>query len=85
MFLKSLAVIFNVLALLTIILIINDTGVPSPKEEGFWYILVFSATPIVNLIYIFFTKSDTWLSLYFKRKSAEERKRIRDLESNSQG
>jgi hypothetical protein len=42
-------------------------------------LFLFALTPLVNLIYIFFGSGESWLTLYFKRKAMEEKKKIDEL------
>lgn len=82
---KTVAAILNVLLLVWCIILIVDEGVPSPSKETFYFLLfvVMFSTPIVTLPTLFLGAGQSWLSLYFKRKAAEERKRIAELESET--
>jgi len=81
---RIIAGIFNFLCIFLLIVLIAKNGFPNPNKEGLAFLLVtlMLVTLILNLIYILFSKSEGWLSLYFKRKAAEERKRITELEAN---
>jgi len=39
-----------------------------------------SVSSILSILAVWFVKSESWIGLYFKRKAAEERKRIAELE-----
>jgi hypothetical protein len=64
--------------------LLGKQGFPNPNKEGIAFLLVILIllTPIINLIYLLFMKGESWLSLYFQRKAAEERKRITELKAN---
>ncbi len=54
-------------------------------DDGAWSILFFFATLalIIASAYLIFSikNADDWLSLFFKRKALEEKKKITDLEN----
>ena len=56
-------------------------------DEGFSsdylgvYLLMFSSL-ILNLFVIIFGNGNNWLSLYFKRKAIEEKKKIAEIEKS---
>lgn len=82
------AIILNVLLLISLGLVVQVGGIPSPGEgeRVFIFFLLVVVTPIFTLLTLFLSRSESWLSLYFKRKAAEERKRIAEIknEENSQ-
>ncbi len=68
--------------LATLIFLIIMTIVDTPRGgEVFALLLVYSLI-ILNIMYILFSKTDkeTWLTLYFKRKALEEKKKIKTLQ-----
>jgi uncharacterized integral membrane protein len=83
---RILAFILNVLLLITDVILIATRDIPSPSKETFYFplLVVMLSTPIVTLLTLFLATGPSWLSLYFKRKAAEERKRIAELESEAE-
>jgi hypothetical protein len=79
------AAILNTLLLVSCIVLIADEGIPSPSKEtlGFLLFVIMFSTPIVTVLTLFLGTGQSWLSLYFKRRAAEERKRIAELESET--
>lgn len=77
------AIILNVLLLLVVAIVVPYEGVPSPSEHlvEFMMVLIVLVTPIFTLLTFLLGSPQSWLSLYFKRRAAEERKRIAQLES----
>ena len=73
---RKIAIGLNILLLITVAMIfINDLTATNST-----FLLLFSiATPVFSIIALYATSSDSWLALYFKRKAAEERKRISEL------
>jgi hypothetical protein len=43
-------------------------------------VLVFAA-PVASLLALWLSGAEDWISLYFRRKAAEEKRRIADLDS----
>ena len=54
----------------------------NPRASDYASFGLFIVVLIVNLLALYFGK-DNWLSLYFKRKALEERKRIESLTEKS--
>ena len=50
-----------------------------PTEDILRTVLI-PIVSIINLMMLYSYKDDSWFGLYLKRKKAEERKRIKDLE-----
>jgi len=71
------------LAVLGFIIIMTIKETPSSGEDiaivSALYVLV-----ILNITYIFFSKTEkeSWLTLYFKRKALEEKKKIQSLQND---
>lgn len=77
------AIVLNVILLIaTPILCVEWGEVPAPDDGWFFvYFLLVIVTPLFTLATLFLPKPESWLSLYFKRKAAEERQRIREIEN----
>ena len=75
---KWVAVVSNVVLVLTLGFLLWTKGMPSDEEISIFMIL-FTA-PILSLIALLRIGGNNWLGLYFKRKALEEQKRINDLE-----
>jgi len=77
-----LFLLFVDLAVLGFIIFMTIKETPNRGEEiaavSALYVLV-----ILNITYIFFSKTDkeSWLTLYFKRKALEEKKKIQALQN----
>jgi hypothetical protein len=82
---KIAAVILNALFLVWCIVMFAHDGIPSPSKDTFYFVtfVVMLSTPIVTLLTLFLGTGQSWLSLYFKRRAAEERKRIAELETET--
>ena len=71
------------LAFLGFIIIMTIKETPKSGEDiaavSAIYVLV-----ILNITYIFFSKTEkeSWLTLYFKRKALEEKKKIQSLQND---
>lgn len=71
------------LAVLGFIIIMTIKETPNSGEDiaavSAIYVLV-----ILNITYIFFSKTEkeSWLTLYFKRKALEEKKKIQSLQND---
>ena len=71
------------LAVLGFIIIMTIKETPDSGEDiaavSVIYVLV-----ILNITYIFFSKTEkeSWLTLYFKRKALEEKKKIESLQND---
>ncbi len=59
-----------------------DQGLPPPDEEFFFVYLLYMITPPFTVMTLVLTRSESWLGLYFKRKAAEERRRIAEIEGD---
>lgn len=74
---KITAIILNFLLLVTVIYLFMTKG--APNEDELFLVFVLFAAPISSLVALFVKGGDSWLSLYLKRKTLEERKKIKDL------
>jgi hypothetical protein len=79
-FMKIIAVVLNICALIAVGAIVADEGLPD-NAYGWFICSSTGLCPIVNMIFILGRQSDkSWLGLYFKRKRLEKQKRIEALE-----
>ena len=83
---KIIVVLLNVIAILTCIF--NITESYFDKDDffslacgAFWFLLL-CVIAIINMIFIIKFKGSGWLSLYFKRKELEEKKKIQNLKKD---
>ena len=79
---RLLAILSNLALMLTIG--IRTATKPWPLKDdpvSLLLLLLFSLTPLANLIYIFLGTGESWLGLYFKRKAIEEKKKIDERSS----
>ena len=74
---RPIAIVLSVLQIATFFYLIVTRGAPSGKDLPLAVLLI--ATPIATLLIFYFSGSEGWLSLYFKRKTLEERKKIERL------
>lgn len=76
---RILAILFNLLLIGVVIFLFVKEGVPKGNELLLVIPMIFA--PIFSLIAIF-GANDSWLSLYFKRKALEEKRKIDQLTGN---
>jgi hypothetical protein len=76
---KVLSILLNIILIIFVILEIVKHRMPSDIGEVFLFLLLLG-TPLVNLVYVLFLGGESWLTLYFKRKALEEKKKIAELE-----
>ena len=77
---RYLAIFSNVFLLGVVVFLLASEGAP---EGGYWLLFIpMVLAPLFSLIAIFGTKGDNWLSLYFKRKVLEEKRKIDQLSGN---
>jgi len=80
---KPLCILLNLALVAMIVFMLFDHGMPDADDSDFWFVILVILTPAITLYYLIFgTKSESWLQLYFRRKAAEERKKLQELESN---
>lgn len=78
---KQLSATLNVI-LIGVVIWLGLDEIAYLDFETFLILVVFTLTPVVNLIYILtYFKDAGWLSTYFKRKRLEEEQRINELET----
>ena len=75
---RIIAILLNVLWLVSFIGFIVDEGMPVDSFERIIALLML-ITPIIN-IFVILRKRSEWLTLYLKRRALEEQKKIEDLE-----
>jgi len=82
---KTIAILFNLLLLVFLSILIFEEGVPDFTNFG-WYEIIGTFllffTPIIS-IFVIRKEGQDWLSLYFKRKALEEKKKIDQMNNNS--
>jgi hypothetical protein len=76
---RTVAILFNLLLIGTVIFLLAKDGVPKGNEVLLLIPLIFA--PIFSLIAIL-GANESWLSLYFKRKALEEKQKIDQLTGN---
>ena len=77
---KIIAILVNIALFSLIAYIIATEGLPKKADVRFILSIFLLLTPIINLLYIFFWRpEESWLTLYFKRKASEEKKKIEEL------
>ncbi len=81
---RTIALVMNI-ALIGWIIFMMIIEPPKPETEtSEWVMMIFlSSLPVINILALCSTKGDSWLGLYLKRKKAEERKRIEELEGSA--
>ena len=77
---KTIAILANFGFLIYISFMIGSEGLPYDNLVSFLLIVSFF---ILNLFVIIFGNGNNWLSLYFKRKAIEEKKKIAEIEKSS--
>ncbi len=78
---KLSAILLNIALIVTFCFMTAKFGLPKIDEREFLLFLLIFVTPLINLLYIFFSKGESWLALYFKRKAMEEKRKIEKLSS----
>jgi hypothetical protein len=76
---KIISILLNIALIILTIPFVIATG--ALREGGKYLILPLLTIliPLINLLYISFWREESWLTLYFKRKSLEEKKKIEEL------
>lgn len=77
---KYAAIALNVLLLGAAVFLTVKHGVPD--DDDLFIVLLIYVVPLVNLLALCMNAGDTFLSLYFKRKALEERKKIEHLQGH---
>ncbi|MHB8789038.1 MAG: hypothetical protein ACYDBT_04095 [Desulfobulbaceae bacterium] len=80
---KNIAIIANVILLGVSILLSIDEMRGGLDAEELFFISIFLVTPLLSIIVLVSTSqtADGWISLWFKRKALEEKKKIEELSS----
>ena len=73
---RNIAIILNIFLISTVIYLVKTEGV---SNDYILRLILFFATPIFSLIAFFFGAENNWISLFFKRKALEEKKKIESL------
>jgi len=85
---RIIAISLNLIALGTLVFLVITEGLPRVEEPEAWFGFgMFFATPTGSLIALFRHRQrggNGWLSLYFKRRALEEKKKIEDLSNKTE-
>ncbi len=79
--LKQIAILVNILILAYLFFATIIYGLGDMEAKFFLFFLVVIIILLINLYAIISSKEGDWISLYFKRKAMEEKKRIQELEN----
>ncbi len=74
---RYVAIFFNVVLIGTVVYLVGVQSSVSGKDLAL--AALFLTAPISSLIAFYMQGAESWLSLYFKRKTLEEKKKIQDL------
>ena len=77
---RLLAIILNIVLIGTVIYLFSDMKSVSGKDLGMAALLI--SAPIASLLSFYLQRGESWLSLYFKRKALEEKKKIERMNSD---
>jgi hypothetical protein len=77
---RSLAIVLNIILIGTVIYLFSDMKSVSGKDLGL--AALFISAPIASLFSFYLQRGESWLSLYFKRKALEEKKKIERMNSD---
>ena len=77
---RLLVIVLDVAWIGTVIYLFSDTNPKSAKDIGL--ALLFFAAPVATLLSFYLEREESWLSLYFKRKALEERKKIERMNND---
>ena len=77
---KFIAILLNVGTLTYIGFALSMEGFPAVDDPEFFVAILWIVTPLFTLLAFFFGGLDSWCSLYFRSKAAEERVRLAELE-----
>ncbi|MFI8979361.1 hypothetical protein [Ectopseudomonas khazarica] len=81
---KLLSILLNFALLMMVAFMLLEHGMPAPNDSDFFFALLAIAAPAITLYYLLFcVNSESWLQLYFRRKAAEEKQRLYELESKN--
>ena len=76
---KLIAIGLNVLLIISAIYLFATKGAPS--EDEILVVVILFAAPLASLVALTRTGGNSWIELYFKRKTLEEKQRIKNLGS----
>jgi hypothetical protein len=74
---RTFATLIDLALLITIGVLIADSGVPKGKD--LWFFVLVVLAPLTSLIALRFNGAQDWLSLLLQRKALEEKRRIEEL------
>jgi len=74
---RLIAIILNVALIGTVVYLVSEDTHLKGKEIAM--AALFLSAPIANLAVFYFSNSESWISLYFKRKAMEEKAKINRL------
>jgi len=77
---RIIALIGNALVLLGIAYLVTTEGMPNADEA--WIVLAIVLLPLLNIYVIRSSTGNDWISLWFRRKALEEKKKIEKLSDN---
>lgn len=78
---KITSIVLNILLVGVVMFALFEHGLPGTGEDDFWLFILVIATPLVTLYYMLFAShKESWLELYFRRKTAEEKEKLRQIE-----
>ncbi len=80
---KIISAILNILLLVAAVLMMMERGLPSIHDHYFFLSVMMVAAPSVTLLTAVFSTSASLVSLYFKQKTAEAKKRIAEIEKET--
>lgn len=81
---KFLSILLNFALLMMVIFMLLKHGMPAPNDSDFFFALLAIVAPAITLYYLLFcVNSESWLQLYFRRKAAEEKQKLYELESKN--
>lgn len=83
--LRALVILLNGALLILLVATMPSKGLPSPDDPGFVLVIVALIAPLVTLLYVIQSPdagSSNFVSLWLRRKAAEERKKLQELEGD---
>ena len=79
---RATALVLNVAWLAVVAWLVVSDEIAGPGEDGFQFALLIVLTPIVSIAALLLPQGTESLpSLYFRRRAAEERQRINEIEN----
>lgn len=78
---KIISIVLNILLVGLVLIEFIEHGLPESSEDDFWLFILLVVTPLVTLYYLLFSSNrESWLQLYFRRKAAEEKQKLKQFE-----